>query len=149
MSKISILIYRLVYKLYIWKIPIIPEIINKLFLRILFGCQIGTGAKLGQNVNLGYGGLGIVIHPRVVIGNSVSIGTGVTIGGTSGKFDVPKIGSNTIISTGAKVIGAVRIGTGCVIGANAVVVTDIPNNSLVVGIPARVIKQNINVSDYK
>jgi len=83
MSKASILIYRIVYQLYIWKVPIIPEAINKLFLRILLGCQIGTGARLGKGVNLGYGGLGIVIHPRAVIGNNVNIGTGVTVGGMS------------------------------------------------------------------
>ena len=149
MSKILITIYRLVYFLHTLKIPILPELINKIFIRLLFGCQIGTGAKLGRNVILGYGGIGIVLHPRVVIGSNTNIGTNVTIGGTSKKYEVPKIGSNTIISSGAKIIGPITVGNNCVIGANAVVTKDIPDNSLAVGIPARVVKTNINIDDYR
>jgi len=149
MSRILLLIYSIAYKLNTLKVPIIPELINKLFVRLLFGCQIGLGAKIGKNVVLGYGGLGIVIHPRSIIGDNVNIGTGVTIGGTSGKYDVPSIGDNTIISSGAKIIGPIKIGKNCVIGANAVVIHDVPNNSLVAGIPAKIIKNNIDVQEYK
>lgn len=148
MSKIVQIIYGIVCTLDDMKIPLLPELINKLFIRLLFGCQIGTGAKLGKNVSLGYGGLGIVIHSRSVIGNFVRIGAGVVIGGTSGKYGVPNVGDNTIIYSGAKIIGPVIIGENCVIGANAVVLTSIPNNSLVVGVPAKVIKDNINIENY-
>ena len=148
MSKLVQIIYGIVYVLYSMKVPLLPEIINKLFIRLLFGCQIGTGAKLGKNVSLGYGGLGIVIHPRSVIGDSVTVGTGVVIGGTSGKYEVPEIGNNTIISSGAKIIGPVTVGKNCVIGANAVVINDIPDNSLVVGVPAKIVKYNIDIKNY-
>jgi serine O-acetyltransferase len=148
MSKIVLLIYRIVYFLYHNRIPIIPNIINKFFIRIIFGCQIGTGAKLGKNVILGYGGLGIVIHNRSIIGDNVNIGTGVTIGGTSGKKEVPIIGNHTIISSGAKIIGPIKIGNNCIIGANAVVISDIEDNCVAVGIPAKIIKRNINIKDY-
>lgn len=149
MSNFLLLIYRFIYKLYLLNIPIIPNLLNKLLIRLLFNCQIGTGAKLGKNVILGYGGLGVVIHHRSIIGNNVNIGTGVTIGGTSGIFDVPQIGDNTIISSGAKVIGPIKIGKNCIIGANAVVVKDIPDNCLAVGIPAKIIKKNIDIKNYK
>lgn len=148
MSKIVLLIYRVAYFLYKIGIPFVPNLINKIFIRILFGCQIGLGAKIGKNVNLGYGGLGIVIHKRAVIGNNVRISTGVTIGGTSKKYGVPIIGDNTIIGTGAKILGPIKIGKNCVIGANAVVLTDIPDNCVAVGVPARIVKRNIDITKY-
>ncbi|MBD3794095.1 MAG: serine acetyltransferase [Campylobacterales bacterium] len=54
-----------------------------------------------------------------------------------------------MISTGAKIIGPIQIGKNCVIGANAVVLTDIPDNCVAVGIPAKIIKENIDISDYR
>lgn len=110
---------------------------------------MGEKTKFGKGVQLGYGGLGIVIHGKSVIGDNVVIGTGVTIGGTSKKIDVPVIGENSMISTGAKIIGPIQIGKNCVIGANAVVLTDIPDNCVAVGIPAKIIKENIDISDYR
>jgi len=85
MTKMALLIYRLAFFLYIKKIPLIPLLINKILLRMLFSCQIGLGAKIGKGVILGYGGLAIVIHHNAIIGNNVNIGTGVTIGGTTKK----------------------------------------------------------------
>jgi serine O-acetyltransferase len=149
MSKLLLKMHKMVYLLKQMRVPLIPAIINKIFIRLLFGCQLGTGTKLGKNVSLGYGGLGIVIHGRAVIGNYVEIGTGVTIGGTNKKWVVPIIGDNTIISTGAKILGPVKIGSNCVIGANAVVLESIPDNCVAVGVPAKVIKRNINISDYR
>ena len=149
MSKIVVSIYRIAYFLYELRIPFIPDLINKIFIRILFSCQIGLGAKIGKKVNFGYGGLGIVIHKRAIIGNNVRIGTNVTIGGTSRKYGVPIIGDNTIIGSGAKILGPIKIGKNCVIGANTVVINDIPNNCLAVGVPAKVIKRNIDISNYR
>lgn len=120
----------------------------KFFIRIVFGPYIGMGAKIGKGSTLGYGGIGIVIHNRAVIGKNVSIGQNVTIGGTSGKYEVPIIGDNCDISSGAVIVGPVRVGENCVIGANAVVIKDIPANSVAVGVPAKVIKTDINISDY-
>jgi len=149
MAKVVLMIYRCVFLLKKYHIPIVPEVINKLFVRLLFGCQIGTGAKLGKGVILGYGGLGVVIHLRAILGQNVNVGTEVVIGGTSGKYEVPVIGDNTILSAGAKIVGPVVIGKNCMIGANAVVLKDIPDNCVAVGIPAKIIKENINIQGYK
>ncbi len=142
-------IYRFIYMLHKYQMPILPKFINYLLIRIVFSCKIGLGAKLGKNVLLGYGGLGTVIHPRAVIGDNVVVGTGVTIGGTTKNYEVPVIGENTFISNGAKILGPIKIGKNCVIGANAVVLMDIPDNCLAVGVPARIAKTNINISDYR
>jgi len=147
-SKIVLYFYRLAFYLYSLGIPIIPQIINSIFVRLLFSCQIGLGAKIGKGVDLGYGGLGCVIHSRAILGDNVRVGTNVTIGGTSKKTGVPVIGDNCILSSGCKVIGPVIIEKNCVIGANAVVISDVPPNSLCVGIPAKIIKNNISPLDY-
>lgn len=97
---------------------------------------LGRNSIAGENVFLP--------HPRnVVIGDYVSIGNNckiyqdVTLGQSKGKF--PKIGNNVIIYAGAKVIGDVSIGDNCIIGANAVVVKNIPPNVIAAGIPAKII----------
>jgi serine O-acetyltransferase len=141
--------YSLLYSLHVMGIPYLPGILNKLLIRIPCACQIGMGAKFGKNIRLGYGGLGIVIHDRCVLGDNVEIGSNVTIGGTSGKYRVPVIGNNVIISTGAKVLGEITIGDNCVIGANSVVIKDVPPNSLVAGVPAKILKSQIDVNEYK
>lgn len=149
MGRIVLIIHQIIYILYKMRIPLLPSITNKIFIRMMFGCQIGVTTKLGKRVQLGYGGLGVVIHDRAVIGDNVNIGTGVTIGGTSKKKDVPIIGSNTIISSGAKIIGPVKVGKNCVVGANAVVLKDIPDSCVVVGVPAKIVKSNIDISEYR
>lgn len=149
MSAIVLKIYGLVYFLHKCKIPILPKLVNFLFLRILFGVYIGVGARIGRGVTIGYGGIGVVIHHRCVIGDNVRIGAGVTLGGTSGIYEVPHIKPNCIIATGAKILGPITIGEGAVIGANAVVTKDIPEKSVAVGVPAKVIKNQINVADYR
>ena len=131
------------------KIPILPELINKIFIRLLFGCQLQLGAKIGKNVELGNGGLGIVVHRHAILEDNVTIGPNVTIGGTSKKFGAAHIGKNSFIGTGARILGPVKIGKNSFIGANAVVTKDIPDNALAVGIPAKVVKTNINIDDYR
>lgn len=118
------------------------------FSRILFSAWIPGSAKIGRRTKLGYGGLGIVIHHRAVIGEDCVIDQNVTIGGTSKHFEVPRIGSKVYIGAGAKILGPITIGSNVVIGANSVVTKSVPNNCLVVGVPGRVIKTNIEMSSY-
>ncbi|WP_297572276.1 serine O-acetyltransferase [uncultured Deefgea sp.] len=120
-------------------IPFLPKIIYY-FNRIFFSVVLPASTKVGKNVIFGYHGLGIVVHPRVVIGDGVVIGTNVTIGGRSKIYSVPVIGNHTVIGTGAKILGPIKVGHHVDIGANAVVVNDVPDYAVVVGIPAKVIR---------
>ena len=89
---------------------------------------------------IGYQGLGIVIHKRCIIGKFCHIAQNVTIGGTSGLYQVPELGDHVEVGAGAVIIGPVKIGNNVYIGANAVVNRDISDNCVAVGVPARVIK---------
>lgn len=89
-----------------------------------------------------------MIHSRAVIGKKCSIGTNVTIGGKSRWYEVPVIGDNVYISSGAKILGPIRIGNNVTIGANAVVTKDVPDNCVVAGIPAKIIKMYNSSETY-
>lgn len=128
-------------------IPLAPFFLT-LTIRILFGAVIPYRACIGKNVCIAYGGPGVVIHPRCTIGDNCYIGPGTVIGGTSGKYDVPKIGRNVFVGVGAKILGPISIGDNSVIGANAVVIDDIPSRCLAVGIPAKIIKHDIDILLY-
>lgn len=132
-------IYRLAHWAYCNKIPLIPRLLYFIN-RVLFAVVLPPSAKLGRNVLLGYSGLGIVIHARCVIGSGVSIGTNVTIGGRNNLHGVPIIEDRVEIGSGAKILGPITIGQGAKIGANAVVLCDVPENCTYVGIPARAVK---------
>lgn len=147
MSKIPYWIYCLSNFLYKLKVPVVPTIfvwIN----RILWGTYIPASCVIGKGTKFGYGGSSVVIHARAIIGKNCNISPCVTIGGRSRIYDVPVIGDNVFIGGGVKVLGNVKIGNNVVIGANAVVIHDIPDNCIVAGIPAKIIKTNINVEDH-
>lgn len=104
------------------------------------GGVIPYQADIGEGTVLGYQALGIVIHKRCVIGKNCHISQNVTMGGTSGIYEVPVLGDNVNVGAGANIIGPVHIGDNAIIGAGAVVVSDIPENAIAVGVPAKVIK---------
>lgn len=139
--------YRISHLLWRFRVPLLPRLIT-LAMRFGFAAYIPHSATIGKGVVLGYNGLCIVIHGRTVIGDGSHIDQQVTIGGTSKKYEVPVLGKNVYVGAGAKILGPITIGDDVVIGANAVVVTSIPSNSLAVGVPARVIKSGIHMSDY-
>lgn len=140
--------YKIENYLYKKGFNLIPKII-KLVIRVLFTAVIPYETEIGSGTRFGYAAMGIVIHKDSIIGKDCVISQGVTIGGTSKKIGVPQMGDNVYIGAGAKIIGPIKIGNNVVIGANAVVLKDIPSNCLVVGIPAKIIKNNIKMSDYK
>ncbi len=110
--------------------------------RFLTGIEIHPGAKLGRRFVIDHG-MGVVIGETAEIGDDVYIYHQVTLGGTSstqGKRH-PTIGNNVIIGAGAKVLGAIKVGEGARIGANAVVVAEVPAGTTVVGIPARPVER--------
>ena len=125
-----------------------PALLCVLINRLVFGCYLGCGARLGKRISLAYGALGIIVHDKAVIGDDVRIGAHVVIGGRAKHADVPVIGDRVVIATGAKVLGPIRIGDEAVIGANAVVIEDVPARCVVAGIPARVIKRDIDIRRY-
>lgn len=129
------------------KIPWLPRLLD-LASRFVFSCWIPHTASLGANIVLGYGALGVVIHDKAVIGDNVHIDQGVTIGGNGREFGVPRVGHNVYIGAGAKILGPVFVGEGAVIGANAVVTHNVPARSVVVGVPARVIRTNIDIDSF-
>lgn len=89
---------------------------------------------------------GVVIGMGAVIGKNVTIFQNVTIGKKNPiENDYPTVGNDTIIYAGAVVIGNIKIGSNCIIGANTVVNKNIPDNSIVVGSPARIISKKVNV----
>lgn len=147
MSWILIGLHRVAHALRRARVPLLPVLIA-LVNRFVFGCWIGPGARLGRRVSLGYWGMGIVIHDAAVLGDDVRVGTHVVIGGRSKHPAVPVIGDRCVISSGAKLLGPLRIGDEAVIGANAVVVKDVEPRTVVGGVPAKVLKTGIDIRDY-
>lgn len=143
----AIIFYRLGHWFYVKRIPLLPKLIwGMVFL--IFNSHIPCSAKIGKGSRFAYGGIGCIIHSRACIGERCLIGSNVTIGGKSKKYNVPVIDNDVYLATGCKILGDITIGNNVIVGANAVVVHDVPNNCIVAGIPARVIKKNINLADY-
>ncbi len=147
MSKLPYWLYIMYNFLFRLKIPILPTFFMYIN-RIIWGVYIPASCTIGKNTKFGYGGSGVVIHARAVIGESCIINPGVTIGGKSKKYEVPNIGDKVYIGSGAKILGEVTIGDDVVIGANAVIVANVPSNCIVAGIPAKIIKRDIKMEDY-
>jgi len=111
--------------------------------RWITGIEIHPGAKIGRRFFIDHG-MGVVIGETAEIGDNVTIYHQVTLGGTSTKKGKrhPTIGNNVVIGAGAKILGPIKIGDNCKIGANSVVIKDVPPNSTVVGIPGKVVKRD-------
>jgi serine O-acetyltransferase len=104
------------------------------------GISIPRNTSIGKGFKIYHFG-GIVINSLSIIGDNCSLHQGVTIGIRNTYTDVPVIGNNVTVGAGAKLLGAIKIGDNVVIGANAVVLCDVPDNSIAVGIPAKVYKK--------
>ena len=113
------------------------------FSRFLTGIEIHPGARLGRRLVIDHG-MGVVIGETAVVGDDCIIFHGVTLGGI--KFDPikrhPTVGSRVLIGTGAKVLGPIHISDGARIGANAVVLKDVPAGALAYGNPAEIKQPN-------
>ena len=121
------------------QIPFIPRVISQIN-RFLTGIEIHPGAKIGKGLFIDHG-MGVVIGETAIIGDGCVLFQGVTLGGTgkeTGKRH-PTLGNNVMVSAGAKVLGNIVIGDNCKIGAQAVVLKDVPPNCTVVGVPGRIV----------
>ena len=122
---------------------------------IRFGVWIPYSTRIGPGFHIAHAGC-IFINEMALIGCNCTISQGVTLGvrNRGNKQGAPMLGDNVYVGPGAKVIGAVHIGNNVAIGANAVVVEDIPENAVVVGIPAKVISfrgsmEYVNNTNYQ
>ncbi len=128
--------YRLMQWARRWRLAPLEMLFNRMN-TMCCGCIIGRGAEFGAEFVLIHS-LGVVINGNVRGGAGVKIEHQVTIGAE--KRQSPVLGDNVFVGAGAKIVGAVRLGDGVKIGANAVVLTDIPAGATAVGIPAKVVR---------
>ena len=112
---------------------------NAMLARFFTGVEIHPAAKIGRRFFIDHG-MGVVIGETAEIGDDVTIYHGVTLGGVSLKKEKrhPTIGNNVIIGAGAKVLGPFKVGDRVRIGANSVVLHEVPDDATVVGVPGRI-----------
>jgi serine O-acetyltransferase len=135
----ALLAHRFAHRLYKWKVPFIPRLISQI-LRFTTGIEIHPGAEIGRRFFIDHG-MGVVIGETCIIGDDVLLYQGVTLGGTGKEHGKrhPTLKNNVVVGSGAKVLGNITIGNNVRIGAGSVVITDVPDDSTVVGIPGRVV----------
>ncbi len=107
------------------------------------GIEIHPGATIGKGLFIDHG-MGVVIGETAEIGDNCTIYQGVTLGGTGkdqGKRH-PTLGNNVLVGSGAKVLGPFKVGDNARIAAGAVVLTEVPENSTAVGVPAKIVRVN-------
>ena len=145
----AIFFYKIANFFSLAKFHLVAKIISQLA-RFLTGIEIHPAAKIGKNLFIDHG-MGVVIGETSEIGDNVTIYHGVTLGGISPSVNSdqqrnikrhPTIQDKVIIGSGAQILGPITVGRNSKIGSNAVVTNDVPENAIMVGIPAR----NIGVS---
>lgn len=135
----AVLLYRFTHKLYQKRMFLLARLISQI-IRGLTGIEIHPGAKIGKGLFIDHG-MGVVIGETTEIGDNVTLYQGVTLGGTGkdkGKRH-PTVEDDVTIGAGAKILGPINIGKSAKIGANAVVLKDIPAKMTAVGIPAKIV----------
>ena len=133
------LAHRVAHALYRRNLPLVPRGIMHVT-RFLTGIEIHPGATIGPRFFIDHG-MGVVIGETAEIGADVTIYQGVTLGGTSTRRVKrhPTVGDRVVVGAGAKVIGAIVIGEGARVGAGSVVVTNVPPNATIVGVPGHIV----------
>lgn len=144
--------YRIAHFFYKRKMFFIARAISQTA-RFFTGIEIHPGAKIGKGLFIDHG-MGVVIGETAEVGDNVTLYHGVTLGGTgkeTGKRH-PTVGNNVFIGSGAKLLGPIVVGDRVKIGANAVVLKDVPSDCTAVGMPARLIYRKhcevIEIKDY-
>ncbi|MBF0522689.1 MAG: serine O-acetyltransferase [Candidatus Omnitrophica bacterium] len=138
----AIIAYRMSHVLWKAKLTFLARALSQLA-RFLTGVEIHPGAEIGKGFFIDHG-MGVVIGETSIIGDNVTLFQGVTLGGTgkeTGKRH-PTLGDNIVVGAGAKVLGNIQVGSNSYVGANAVVVRGVPENTTVVGVPGHVTKQD-------
>ncbi len=140
-------LHRISHALHRRGVPVLPRVISN-FSRFATGIEIHPGAEIGEGLFIDHG-MGVVIGETAEIGDDCNIMQGVTLGGTSMHRSKrhPTLGNRVTVGAGAKLIGAVEIGENARIGAGSVVVTNVPDNATVVGVPGHVVSYHDPGSD--
>ena len=131
---------------FLWNIhlKILARFLSQLA-RFFTGIEIHPGATIGKRLFIDHG-MGVVIGETTIIGDDCTLYQGVTLGGVgTGEHKCkrhPTLENNVMISTGAKIIGDVIIGDNSIVGANSVVLKNVPANCTVVGVPGKIVKEN-------
>jgi serine O-acetyltransferase len=135
----ALITHRLARALWLAGVPLLPRLISNLA-RLLTGIEIHPGARIGRRLFIDHG-MGVVIGETAIIGDDCHLLQGVTLGGTSTRREKrhPTLEDGVLVGAGAKIIGAVTIGAHSKIGAGSVVVSSVPPNATVVGVPGHVI----------
>jgi serine O-acetyltransferase len=136
----ALLAYRLAHAMHESGVPLLPRVISQLA-RAFTGIEIHPAAHIGKGLFIDHG-MGVVIGETADIGDDVTLYQGVTLGGTgfaTGKRH-PTVEDNVTIGSGAKLLGPITVGHGAKIGANSVVITDVPSHSTVVGNPGHPVR---------
>ena len=134
----AIQIYRLANYLYIRNIPLLPSLVRYLIF-LLYNSIIPPECSIGKGAFFAHGGIGTVLHPDCRIGERVQIGQGVTLGGSFGS-GAPTVENDVWIGPGVRILGSITVGQNSIIGANAVVTRDVAENSVMAGVPAKLIR---------
>jgi serine O-acetyltransferase len=123
----ALILHRIAHKLDYWGLPLIPRVISNI-----------------SSFFIDHG-MGVVIGATTIIGDDVLLYQGVTLGGTGNEHGKrhPTLGNNIVVGSGAKVLGNIEIGSNSRIGAGSVVVDSVPENSTVVGVPGRIVRQKL------
>jgi serine O-acetyltransferase len=136
----ALLVHRVAHALHDAGVPMLPRLLAMVS-RSLTNIEIHPAAQIGQGLFIDHG-TGVVIGETAEIGDDVTLYQGVTLGGTgfaTGKRH-PTVQDNVTIGSGAKLLGPITVGHGAKIGANSVVITDVPPNTTVVGNPGHVVR---------
>ena len=140
----AVFFHRIANFFHIAKFYLVARIISQLS-RFLTGIEIHPGAKIGKNLFIDHG-MGVVIGETSEIGNNVTIYHMATLGGIAPSINSndqrqvkrhPTLGDCVVVGSGAQILGPVMIGANAKVGANAVVTKDVPENAVMVGIPAK------------
>ena len=134
-----------VYRVFRWfherGIPTLPiRFFCERFIEMTTGISIPAEATIVKGLRIHHFG-GIILHSGVILGEHCTIYHGVTLGDRGGHGGAPRVGHRVLIGAGAKLIGEIKVGDDCVIGANAVVHTSVPAQHLAVGVPATIKKR--------
>ena len=138
----ALVAHRAIHALYRTGVPLLPRFLSQC-VRFATGIEIHPAATIGSGVFIDHG-MGVVIGETADVGDDCTIYHGVTLGGTSLQRTKrhPTLGRGVVVGSGAAILGAISVGDGARIGANSVVVKDVPPNATVVGIPGRVVLQD-------